>query len=422
VGRACFNRLAPASSPDRARGVSTCLMTGAIINPMIRRLHLFSTQHPWAADVLLAVILACLVGLASGVRAGASSPGGPLGAAVISASVALPLILRRKSPYISLTGTLVLTIVAFAVSSSVRPPILFPAAVALYTVGTRANWLRVLLVGAAALAVSLTLGFLFTQDVDITEQIAGDVAWVVGSLALGLAVANRRAYVDEIRQRAIQAEQTKEEEAQRRVNEERMRIARDVHDGVAHALASISIQAGAGRAVLHIDPEGADRALQAIRVASVSALSELRSTVGTLRHQGDGVVVEGFKRERVDRLVDVLRAEGIRVSVHGEAYQRPLEGEVGIATHRILQEALTNVLRHSGACEVNISLDRAGDDLVLLVTDDGRGPAKEPGANPGYGLLGMSERATSIGGTFEYGPVPGGGFFVKAVLPVKRRP
>ena len=109
------------------------------------------------------------------------------------------------------------------------------------------------------------------------------------------------------------------------MEEERIRIARDVHDGVAHALASISIQASAASAVFDSDPEGARQALKAIRVASVSALSELRSTVGTLRHQGEGAAVEGFDPERVDRLADVLRAEGIRVSVRGEEYSRPLE-------------------------------------------------------------------------------------------------
>ena len=132
-------------------------------------------------------------------------------------------------------------------------------------------------------------------------------------------------------------------------------------------------------------------------------------------------MVGGFQPEQVDRLAEVLRAEGIRVSVHGEASTQPVEGEAGTAIHRILQEALTNVLRHSRAREVDIALDRMGDDLVLAVTDDGREPAKEPGANPGYGLLGMRERAVSVGGSLECGPVPGGGFSVKAVLPVKGR-
>ena len=200
---------------------------------------------------------------------------------------------------------------------------------------------------ARGLACSWALGFI--QAPDAVEEIVRDVAWVVGSLALGSAVASRRAYVEQIRQRAIDAERTKEEEAQRRVEEERIRIARDVHDGVAHALASISIQAGAGGAVLDSDPEGARQAFKAIRAASALALSELRSTLGMLRHQPRAPRSGGFQPEQVDRLAEVLRAEGIRVSVHGEASAQPVEGEVGTAIHRILQEALTNVLRHSRA-------------------------------------------------------------------------
>jgi signal transduction histidine kinase len=388
---------------------------------MFTRLRRSGTRHPHVVDALAAVALALLLGIGFGLRPSSGDSADRIIAGLLAALVALPLVARRRNPYVALAGSLALTVVLFALSSP-APPVILPTAIALYTIGTVGSRRTILLVGSGTLAVSLALGLGYTHDPAIVEEIVRDIAWVVGSLAVGFAVANRRAFVAQIRQRAIEAERTKEEEAQRRVEEERIRIARDVHDGVAHALASISIQAGAGSAVFDSDPEGARQALKAIRMASVSALSELRSTVGTLRHQGDSTVVEGFERERVDRLADVLRAEGIRVTVHGEAYLQPLDGEVGTVIQRILREALTNVLRHSGARKVDISLDRVGDDLVLVVTDDGRGLAKEPGANPGYGLLGMSERATSIGGTVEYGPAPGSGFSVKAVLPVKRRP
>lgn len=244
------------------------------------------------------------------------------------------------------------------------------------------------------------------------------IAWVAGSLAVGSAVANRRAYVDQFRQRALQAERTKEEETQRRVYEERTRIARDVHDGVAHALASISIQASAASAVLESDPEGARQALQAIRLASTSALADLRATLGLLRHEDGAVVDSGFDSELVDRLADVLRAEGMRVSVHWGGRQRPPEGEAGIAAKRILQEALTNVLRHAEAREVEVGLDYVGDEFILIVTDDGKGPATTTKEPPGYGLVGMRERAAAVGGSLEYGPRQGGGFYVQAVLPL----
>lgn len=368
----------------------------------------------------MAVILALLLGIGFGLRSHSGDSSDQITGPLLAAAAALPLALRRTNPYLALLGSLAFT-VAFYVSSVPEPPLVFPVTIALYTVGTVGSRRNVLWIGAGTLAVSLTLGLGFTRSPAVAEEIVRDIAWVVGSLAVGFAVANRRAYVEQIRQRALEAERTREEEAERRVVEERIRIARDVHDGVAHALASISIQASAGSAVFDSDPEGARQALKVIRLASVSALSELRSTVGTLRRQGDDPAVEGFDRERVDRLADVLRAEGIRVSVHGEAYLRPPGGQVGTAAQRIVQEALTNVLRHSGARAVEISFNRVGEGLVLVVTDDGRGP-KEPGANPGYGLIGMRERAESVCGFMEYGPGPKGGFFVKAVLPEKSRP
>lgn len=386
---------------------------------MFRRIHRFDTEHRQTVDAAVAVILALLLGIGFGLRPSTGSSSGQIIGAVLAAAAALPLAVRRRNPYLALLGSLAFTIALYA-SSVPEPPLVFPVAIALYTIGTVGARRTILLVGAGTLAVSLSLGLVLTQNPGVIEEIVRDIAWVVGSLALGFAVASRRAYVEQIRQRALEAERTKEEEAERRVEEERIRIARDVHDGVAHALASISIQASAGSAVFDSNPEGARQALKAIRLASVSALSELRSTVGTLRHQENSPAVEGFERERVDRLAEVLRAEGIHVSVHGEAYSRPLGGEVGTAAQRILQEALTNVLRHSGARHVEISFDRVGEGLVLVVADDGTGP-KEPGANPGYGLVGMQERAESVGGSLEHGPGPKGGFFVKAILPARSR-
>jgi signal transduction histidine kinase len=385
---------------------------------MFTRLRRFDAQHPHVVDALVAVALALALGVGFGLRGGGDDASGSIIGGVLAGIVALPLAVRRKNPYVALAGSLALTVVVFAFTDP-APPVILPTAIALYTIGTMGSRRTILLVGFGTLVVSLALGLGYTDDPAIVEEIVRDIAWVVGSLAVGFAVANRRAFVGQIRQRAIEAERTKEDEAQRRVEEERMRIARDVHDGVAHALASISIQAGAGGAVLDSDPEGARQAFKDIRTASALALSELRSTLGVLRHQPEGALAGGYRPEQVDQLAQVLRAEGIRVSVHGQAGSQPVEGEVGTTIHRILQEALTNVLRHSRARRVEITLDRIGDDLVLVVTDDGKASAKNTGTNPGYGLLGMCERAVAVGGSLEYGPVPGGGFSVKAVLPMK---
>jgi signal transduction histidine kinase len=388
---------------------------------MFIRLRRLARQHPDLVDAAVAVALACLLGFL-----GADRPVGdplPVLGALAFAAVALPLTIRRRNPYAALAGTLVLLGVAYAFSPSntaAYPPAIpvLPSVLALYTVGTVGSRRLTLAVGAATLVVYLALDLAILQPSHVIQEIVHSVAWVVGSLALGSAVSNRRAYVDQFRQRAIQAERSKEEEAQHRVYEERIRIARDVHDGVAHALASISIQAGAGSAVFDSDPEGAREALKAIRSASASALSDLRATLGLLRHQEGAVDEIGFDVEVVERLAEVLRAEGIRISVHQGGHPRALGGEVGTAAQRILQEALTNVLRHSEAREVEIGLDFIGDKVILIVSDDGKGPATAPKEPPGYGLVGMRERAIAVGGSLEYGPREGGGFYVQAALPL----
>ncbi len=390
---------------------------------MFTRLNRFARQHPDLIDAALALVLACVLGLG-----GADQRGGeavhPVLKALAFAATALPLAVRRRKPYAALVGTLVLLGVAYAFipsgTANAYPPVVpvLPAVIALYTVGTLASRRAIMVVAGAALVVSMTLALTILRPANVTGEIAHIFAWVVGSLAVGSAVASRRAYVDQFRQRALQAERTKEEEAQRRVYEERTRIARDVHDGVAHALASISIQASAGSAVLERDPEGARQALQAIRLASASALSDLRATLGLLRHEDGAVAESGFDDELADRLAGVLRAEGIRVSVRQGGHPRPLDGEVGIAVKRMLQEALTNVLRHAEAQQVEIGLDYVGDDFIVIVTDDGKGPATRTKEPPGYGLLGMRERAVALGGSLEYGAREGGGFYVQAVLPL----
>jgi signal transduction histidine kinase len=389
---------------------------------MFTHLRRFARQHPDLVDAAVAVALACFLGLV-----GAEHHVGdayPVLRALAFAGTALPLAIRRRNPYAALAGTLVLLGVAYAVARSnaaiVRPPIfeVLPSVIALYTVGTVASRRNMLLVGAATLAIAATLALAVLRPSETAPEIVHTVAWVVGSLAVGSAVASRRAYVDQFRQRAIQAERTKEEEAQRRVYEERTRIARDVHDGVAHALASISIQASAGKAVLDSDPEGARQAFQAIRLASASALSDLRATLGLLRHQEGSVAETGIDAASVELLAEVLRAEGIRVSVRWGGPPQPFKGEAGMAATRIMQEALTNVLRHAEAREVEIGLDYVADELILIVTDDGKGPATTAEEPPGYGLVGMRERAVALGGSLEYGPRQGGGFYVQAVLPL----
>ena len=376
-------------------------------------------DHPLAVDAAIALIVAALmaaVSLGGGVREGRQASAMVLPAA-LSALAALPLILRRTYPYLALAGTLILTLLAFGLSSPF-PPIMLPVAVALYTVGA-CGYRRGSLIAASAAVVSILIVRLaFAHSTDLGEDLVRDVAWIVGSSALGFAVASRRAYVEEFKQRALNAERTREEEAQRRVNEERLRIARDVHDGVAHALASISLQASAAGAVLDSDPEGAREALRQIRGASISALAELRATLGVLRQPVEASMVQVPTLEQLTDLADVLRTGGIEVSVSREGRDQPVPVEVGNVAYRILQEALTNVLRHSGARRADVKARYDQTSLTISVTDDGNGQTPDDTRGTGYGITGMRERAAAIGGSLEAGPRSGGGFVVRADLPL----
>lgn len=374
-------------------------------------------------DAILALVVAAFLALVSvggAVRQG-QAPVAMVAPALLSAVTAAPLAFRRRHPCPTLAANLVLVVLAFAITSP-APPVMLPIAIALYTVGTRGDRKRTLLSAAAAIAVVALIRVFLSERTALAEELVRDVAWIVGATAIGFAIANRRAYIDEFRRRALEAERTREEEAQRRVNEERLRIARDVHDGVAHALASISLQASAAAAVIDSDPEGAREALRQIRGSSVAALAELRATLGVLRQPAsrglpsDGA--EGPALEQLTGLADVLRAGGIEVSVKREGTRLDVPPETGAVAYRIVQEALTNVLRHSGARHADVTVSYDPAELTLTVADDGVGAQRDTMGNRGYGLTGMRERAEAIGGLFEAGPRPEGGFVVRARLPL----
>ena len=370
-------------------------------------------------DALLAAVIGALVAavsVGSDIRLGRDVSAMVL-PALLSALIAVPLSVRRRYPYPAFAATLLLTILAFGISNP-PPPVMLPLAIVLYTVGSR-GYRRGSLIGAAAAIAGVALiRLVFSTGNEQIEELVRDSAWIIGATAIGFAVASRRAYVEEFKRRAFEAERTREEEAERRVNEERLRIARDVHDGVAHALASISLQAGAASAVLDTDLEGAREALRQIRGASVAALSELRATLGVLRQATTANSAQSPTLEQLGGLTDVLRAGGIEVLVNREGNGPPVPTEVGNVAYRIVQEALTNVLRHSGARHADVSVRYANDSIAISVSDDGRGEAPDDRRGGGFGITGMRERAAAIGGSLEAGPVPGGGFLVHADLPL----
>lgn len=207
-----------------------------------------------------------------------------------------------------------------------------------------------------------------------------------------------------------------EAEANARLGEERLRIAREVHDVVAHAMVAINVQAGVGAHLLDQDPEQAREALRHIKQTSGDALNDLRATLGVLRDPGqEAPVGPATGLDDLDDVAAQLRAAGVAVTVDVDKVGA-IPSPVHSASYRIVQEALTNVLRHAHATQASVVVRADGDAVSIVVADDGTGPGGDGGA--GAGVRGMRERATALGGTLDAGPDPEGGWHVKAWLPL----
>ncbi|MEV7520556.1 sensor histidine kinase [Streptomyces sp. NPDC091371] len=242
-------------------------------------------------------------------------------------------------------------------------------------------------------------------------QELGITAWVLAMLALSELVRVRREQWARERAERAAAER-------RRVDEERLRIARELHDVLAHSISVINVQAGVGLALLDTDPEQARTALTTIKAASKEALGEVRQVLDTLRSPGDAPRTPAPGLDRLPELVEQAAAAGLAVEVAVEGSPRALAPGMDLAAFRILQEALTNVVRHSGSRTARIGLGWQRGALELRVDDEG--PATgDPAGGSGNGLVGMRERASALGGTIKAGPRPDGGFQVVARLPLK---
>jgi signal transduction histidine kinase len=244
------------------------------------------------------------------------------------------------------------------------------------------------------------------------------------ALFAGIAIANRHAYV---RSSQLQAAREAALDAQRRVDEERLRIARELHDVVAHTMATITVQAAAASQLLRDRPDEAAVSLRAIRAASKDGLRELRAILDVLRSASGGREETADPTQptpglaRLDALAEGVRAAGLPVTVTVTGQPRALPAITDLSAFRIVQEALTNAIRHAGPATATVTADYGPDELWVEVTDTGRGltsPAAATAQAAGHGLRGMRERASAAGGTIDIGPLPGGGFRVAARLPL----
>lgn len=336
------------------------------------------------------------------------------------AAIIMPLALRRRFPLAILVWT---TLGAALYDALPQPSTLAAIAplVALYTVGTlfprRTTWI------AALLSFALTFPIAVTEMQ--TSRIIGESVRIMATFAfaasLGDATRARRAYIAEVEQRALDAEHTREEEARRRVEEERLRIGRELHDITAHSLSLIAVQAGAGERIVRTNPDAAAEAFGAIRLVSKSALDELRAMLGVLRGDDDTApLAPAGTLSRLPELVASVTAAGIEVGLETSGDMSLVPAFVDVSAYRIVQEALTNAVRHANATHVSVTLAASSSELTLEVVDNGQGVSGVDAPPAGHGISGMRERVAALGGTFEAGEGPGGGFRVAARLPYAR--
>ncbi|MFF1299693.1 MULTISPECIES: sensor histidine kinase [unclassified Streptomyces] len=384
--------------------------------------------HPMALDALLAAgVLGCMVAGSfadphgpDGVTWGFRTP--DLLSLVLIGLSAVALVFRRRAPMTVLALTGGFSIVE-CVTGDPRAPVAMSAVIALFTVASATDRPTAWRVGLLTMTVLTAAAMLGGPLPWYAQENLGIFAWTGIGATAGDAVRSRRAFVQAIRDRAEKAERTREEEARRRVAEERLRIARDLHDVVAHHIALVNVQAGVAAHVMDKRPDQAKEALAHVREASRSALNELRATVGLLRQSGDpeAPTEPAPGLDRLDELVGTFRSAGQHVEVARADSDTTLPAAVDLAAYRVIQEALTNVQKHAGTeAKAEVSVVRVGPNIEITVLDNGAGE-DEPADGGGHGLLGMRERVTALRGTLTTGPRYGGGFRVHAILPVKTR-
>lgn len=363
----------------------------------------------------LALVLAVLFAAQAVVRA--SIVGEPVWSVLLAAAAgvmsALPLLTVGRWPAASVAVIAAAT-VAFRVVGGSGSLIWIGPVVATYvaanTFGRRAGGITAL-VCAAALTLPPSAGL---TGVGTLVDMARNLVLTGAAAAFGEANRARKERAVEAEARAAASEEARLAEAARAVEEERLRIARELHDVTAHSLSVISIQSELARATLRSEPDEADRALRAIGDTSRQALGELRAMLGQLRDAGaDGAPSPSLRD--IEGLAAGMRGYGITidVAVDEDCAATPFTEAMAF---RIVQEALTNAVRHSQASVIRVEVGCASDQLAIRVIDDGVGGAMSPG---GHGLVGMSERAASVGGVLTAGPMDSGGWRVEARLPLR---
>ena len=378
-------------------------------------------EHRRGIDVTLALLL--IANAVPGTRLGISN------AAVFSiwwlgvlvtAVGAVATVRRREHPrgvaILALAGAIVLGGFGFL-------PTLFmlgPSMVALYALADRTDRKTANTIAFTGIAVLAGTSVLASPHQTFALTVISPAACLLLPVALGTTARVRRDLLAAVQARAEYAERTREEEARHRVAEERRRIARELHDVVAHHLALANAQAGTAAHLVDSHPEQARKILADLSGTTSSALRELKATVGLLRDADDpnAPLEPAPGLARLPELITAFETGGLTVAVSVEGMQRQLSPGVDLTAYRIVQEALTNVTKHAVTRLADVRLVYANDRLTIMVTNEGEALAPDGASSRGFGLMGMRERAQSVGGRLQVGRRPDGGFSVTAELPL----
>jgi signal transduction histidine kinase len=373
---------------------------------------------PWVLDGLLA-LAASAVGLSLLASALPFDPGSPRAWAAYLVLLAhtLPLAVRRRWPLAVLVWALA-TGAAFAAVGPSLVPLSFTILIYVYTAAAHCRR-QISLAGLAATeALLLVVWLARPRSIGDAGTLVIDGLLMVAAWWLGDGTRRRLEAVAAAQQRAAELERARGELARRAVTEERLRIARELHDVVAHSMSIIAVQSGVGAHVLDSQPEEARKALAAVEATSRQALVEMRRLLGVLRQEAEprGSLAPAPGLAELEALAAEVARAGVRVEVRIEGTPAELPAGLDLTAYRIVQEALTNVVRHAGPSTARVAVRHGPGQVAVEVFDDGKGG--DPGEG-GHGISGMRERAALYGGTLEAGPLPGGGFRVAATLPLE---
>src|SRR5215467_9887814 len=366
------------------------------------------------ADGALAAVLAVVLSVGTYFSAWHQHAHRPVDAGAIALVIASAgaLALRRRYPVAVLALVFGTTLVYFVLGYA-SGPIWLALIIAYYTAAACGHRLAAVIVAVAGFAIFPWLDYLLRDGRPPNlVGLAALAAWLLVVLGAGEAVRIRR-------ERAAAAARIREEEARRRASEERLRMARELHDSLGHYLSLISVQSGVALSLNQQLPEQARAALTAVKQASKEALRELRSVLDVLRQDGEPAPrAPTSTLARLDDLITQASAAGLKVRAETEGTVRALPFGVDVAAYRIVQEALTNVARHAGPATATVRIVYGEDEVTVQVDDDGRGPSARQQSPSGNGIVGMRERAAALGGQLYAGARPGGAFQVRARLPV----